>query len=289
MGIVPTGHIGGRGRDVALTHGSVAKPSWLPRLSDGSDLGPRPAALHDRYLQLYKTFADSWRVTDKTSMFVYEPGTSTETFTDRDWPAEHLPCTVKPGLGIPGAPVLKGMPVDRAELLCKMITDKDLHQFVVFDVATTGDPTFIQGYVDAQEHRHLGTSVRVGCYAGNNLNTRTPEGIAAPEPRRDERFVVVTAQVLPLTAGRPTPTGIVTFFIDGVPLRRPVSMDSRGWASVLLKHLKPGVHAIRAIYHGGGKYDYHGGTSGNHICTLGHDGELKHHSDEYDPPTAAHD
>jgi len=55
------------------------------------------------------------------------------------------------------------------------------------------------------------------------------ECIAEPEPRRDDRFVIVTAQVLPLTPGRPTPTGTVIFFIDGAPLRRPVPLDSRGW------------------------------------------------------------
>ena len=49
-----------------------------------------PASLQDRYAVLYKKFADSWRVTDKTSLFVYAPGTSTKTFTDRGWPAEEL-------------------------------------------------------------------------------------------------------------------------------------------------------------------------------------------------------
>ena len=43
--------------------GFVPKESWLPRLRNGVDVGPRPASLHDRYVTLYKTFADSWRVT----------------------------------------------------------------------------------------------------------------------------------------------------------------------------------------------------------------------------------
>ena len=267
MGIIPHGHTRGAGGDLFPAVG-ITQSSWLPRLRDGSDLGPRPAAPHDRYVQLYKTFADSWRVTDKMSLFVYAPGTNTETFTDRDWPAEQLPCKLKPGLGIPGAEVLKGMPIERAEVLCQLITDKDLHRSAVFDVATTGDPTFIRGYLDAQEHRYQGTSVLVNCFPSNKLNSRKPECIAEVEPPRDERYVVIAALVLALDPKRPTPTGTVTFFIDGVPLRRPVALDSRGWASAMLNHLKPGEHTIRASYHGGGKHDYHCSTSGNHICTL---------------------
>ena len=90
--------------------GFVPKGSWLPRLRNGVDVGPRPASLHDRYVTLYKTFADSWRVTDKTSLFVYAPGTSTKTFTDPDWPAEKLPCKLKPEFQIPGVKVHQGMP-----------------------------------------------------------------------------------------------------------------------------------------------------------------------------------
>jgi hypothetical protein len=279
MGIIPHGHPSGAGRDLAVAVG-ITQSSWLPRLRNGSDLGPRPAAPHDRYVQLYKTFADSWRVTDKTSLFVYAPRTNTETFTDRDWPAEQLPCKLKPGLGIPGADVLKGMPIERAEALCNLITDKDLHRSAVFDVATTGDPTFIRGYLDAQEHRYHGTSVRVNCFPSNKLNSRKPECIAELEPPRDESYVVIAAQVLALDPKRPTPTGTVTFFIDGVPLRRPVALDSRGRASAMLNHLKPGEHTIRATYHGGGKHDYHCSTSGNHICTLGEEGYRKQQTAE---------
>src|SRR5207344_3338086 len=95
--------------------------------------------LHDRYVTLYKTFADSWRITDKTSLFVYAPGTSTKTFTDPDWPAEKPPCKLKPEFQIPGVKVHPGMPVDRAEAICRIVTDKQLYKNCVFDVATTGD------------------------------------------------------------------------------------------------------------------------------------------------------
>src|SRR5205814_1363295 len=122
--------------------GFIPKGSWLPRLRNGTDVGPMPASLNDRHTVLYKKFADSWRVTDPASLFVYEPGTSTKTFTDLDWPAEKPPCKLKPQFQIPGVGVLKGMPVPEAEQICRVVTDKDLHAHCVFDVATTGDRVF---------------------------------------------------------------------------------------------------------------------------------------------------
>jgi hypothetical protein len=65
------------------TFGKLPRGSWLPALPNGAALGPMPASLHDRYVELFGKFADAWRVTDKTSLFDYAPGTSTATFTIR--------------------------------------------------------------------------------------------------------------------------------------------------------------------------------------------------------------
>ena len=261
--------------------GIIPKASWLPRLRNGSHLGPKPAALHDRYVALYKTFADSWRVTDKTSLFTYAPGTSTKTFTDPDWPAEHAPCNMKPEFQIPGAPVLKGMPIKRAEAICKMVTDKDLHKNCVFDVATTGDETFAQGYVLEQELRLYATSIRITCAQPSGL-TRSGE-LSGPTLRKRPHTVGVSATVLPRAKGRPTPTGSVTFFIDDVPLNRPVQLDDRGRAKVRIGRLKPGEHRIRATYSGGGKFEYHTSSSASHVCTIGPEGDLKPHRADHAP------
>ncbi len=110
---------------------------------------------------LYKTFADSWRVTDATSLFVYSADTSTKTFTDTDWPAQQAPCNVKPHLQIQGATLLPGMPIEKAEIACKLVTMADLNKNCVFDVATTGDETFVKGYLFEQEIRLAGTSVNL--------------------------------------------------------------------------------------------------------------------------------
>ncbi|MEJ0075759.1 MAG: Ig-like domain-containing protein [Alphaproteobacteria bacterium] len=247
--------------------GFVPKNSWLPRLRNGAAVGPRPANLHDRYVALYKTFADSWRVTDNTSLFVYAPGTSTKTFTDPDWPAEKPPCRLKPEFQIPGVDVHKGMPVAEAEVVCRAVTMKDLNANCVFDVATTGDKIFAEGYLLAQELRLSGTSVEIVGHEPLSRPGRSP--VTADEPRpAPGGSIVVTATVSPLAAGRPRPTGSVMFFVDGVPAKRPTELDGQAQARTTLTRLKPGEHKIRAAYSGGGKLDYHSSSSPNLLYTV---------------------
>jgi len=249
--------------------GFIPKGSWLPRLRNGVDVGPMPASLHNRYVTLYKTFADSWRVTDKTSLFVYARGTSTKTFTDPDWPAEKLPCKLKKEFQIPGVKVLQGMPVARAETICRVVSDKDLYKNCVFDVATTGDVTFAKGYVFAEEIRLYSTSIKIACQQAPSGQAYRPSQVTPGVPAQPKvPSVLVTATVLPLTQGRPIPTGTVTVFIDGVPMNRPMQLDDRGRARVRIAALKPGEHKIRATYSGGGKFDYHSSSSPTLLCTV---------------------
>jgi hypothetical protein len=262
--------------DVSVSHtsadegvmGFIPTGSWLPRLRNGVDVGPMPASLHDRYVMLYKTFADSWRVTDTTSLFVYAPGTSTKTFTDPDWPAEKLPCKLKPEFQIPGFKVQQSMPIERAEAICRVVTDKALHQNCVFDVATTGDEAFAKGYVFAEEIRQYGTKVTIKCYQP----PVRPYRLSRVEPDVDAqlpaRVTVVAATVVPLTPGGPIPTGTVTVFVDGVPMNRPTPLEDRGQARVKIAALKPGEHKIRATYSGGGKFDHHSSSSPTLLYTV---------------------
>ena len=243
--------------------GRIAKGQWLPRLPGGAMLGARPANLYDRHVALYKTFADAWRVTDATSMFEYAPGTSTATFTDVDWPhppiiddkEPHGPyrCTLKPGFQKPVTPIRENIPIEKAKQICKGVTEKDLHDNCVFDVVTTGDESFAKGYLIAQELRLCGSAVQI---VGHKPRTRPREPL------------VVTATVLPLTAGRPIPTGSVTFIIDGVPIKRATKLDKRGRARLKIADLKPGEHKIRATYSGGGECCYHSSSSPNLLHTV---------------------
>lgn len=226
--------------DVRISHtqgdegvmGKIPRGSWLPALPNGATVGPKPKALHDRYVALYQIFANAWRVTDATSMFVYAQGTSTATFTDVDWPAETPPSVLKPRFQIPGAPTLVGMPIADAEVICQGVTG-DQHADCVFDVATTGDEIFAKGYLFAQELSLRSTKVQI---VGDKEKTQPGESL------------VVTATVLPLASGRPVPTGSASFLVDGVAAAPPIALDEKGRAQLALDQLRPGTHLIRADY-----------------------------------------
>lgn len=126
--------------------GAIAPGSWLPALSDTTSLGPIPPSLHQRYVDLNQTFANSWRVTNTTSLFDYAPGTSTATFTNPAWPPENPPCV------IPASPIPPAKPMDpqRAQELCREITDENMNAQCVFDLTVTGEPKFAETYRTTQ-------------------------------------------------------------------------------------------------------------------------------------------
>jgi FtsP/CotA-like multicopper oxidase with cupredoxin domain len=206
--------------------GAIPAGTWLPLLPSGASVGPMSASVHDRYVTLYKTFADAWRLTDRSSLFVYEAGTSTSTFTDRDWPEGEPPCNLKPEFEIPGWVIPAGMPVEEAKQICEVVADEGLNQDCVFDVATTGDPDFARAYRITQELRRRSSAVQ----------------IVALEPG------VVTAIVSPLISGGPTPRGTVTFFVDDNAAGQPIELDADGRAKWTTEGIAEGTYAIRAVY-----------------------------------------
>ncbi len=246
--------------------GHIPGKSWLPRLRNGLDPGPRPASLADRYNMLYKTFADSWRITDKTSLFVYAPGTSTETFTDLEWPAQQAPCNVKPSLQIEGAVLLQGMPVEKAEIACKLVTMDDLHKNCVFDVATTGDETFAKGYIFEQELRLAGTSVHLTHTNLPNNPDRLPN--KPVDPKHPSGGILVVATVTAVTPGSPTPKGTVVFYANDKAVSSPVSVDAFGDARWKVSGLNKGNHSIKAIFTPEDKKVNHGSVSTGLIITV---------------------
>ncbi|MGH9872285.1 MAG: multicopper oxidase domain-containing protein [Pyrinomonadaceae bacterium] len=231
--------------------GSISEQTWLPTLPSGVTVGPMPESPHERYITLYKTFADAWRVTEESSLFMYARGTSTETFTDRDWPAETPPSVLKPQFQIPGFTPPLGIPVPEAAEICKEVTIDYLHAHCVFDVATTGDEGFAKAYLLQQDLRLHGSAVQI---SGDKEVTRSGEPL------------VVTAVVLPMTSGRPTPTGNVTFQVDGSVVGPSVQLDPEGRAQFTTQDLSVGEHKIRATYTSDG--EYHSSTSPNLIHTV---------------------
>jgi len=208
--------------------GALATGSWLPALPNGASLGPKPAALHQRYIDLHQTFANAWRVTDKTSLFDYAPGTSTATFTLPSWPNENLPCV------IPQSPPVKPLNPKIAQRLCREVTGKNMKADCIFDVTVTGEAGFAKAYLLAQRLRAGSTTTTVN-------DDKDPTQVGEP--------VTFTATVeRNASGGRSAPAGIVQFTLDGERVRAPVKLDSDGRAMWKTSTLKIGNHQVSASY-----------------------------------------
>lgn|GEM_PF-2182330 len=123
------------------TMGKLGKRSWLPALPDGTSLGAKPASEADRYKALYEKFADAWRVTDATSLFDYEPGTNTATFTRKEWPRNH-----PESCAIEGQTSVQAATEEVAEQACANIANAMTRADCVFDVMVTGNAGFAKSY-----------------------------------------------------------------------------------------------------------------------------------------------
>jgi hypothetical protein len=125
--------------------GAIAADSWLPALPDGTSMGAMPSLLHDRYVGLYHKFADAWRVTDRSSLFDYAPGTSTDTFTTGNWPPEQPPCVIR------GTQPVEPASEPFAKQACRGVVGESPYDNCVFDVMVTGNPGFAATYLLSQD------------------------------------------------------------------------------------------------------------------------------------------
>jgi hypothetical protein len=208
--------------------GAIARNTWLPLLPDGTSLGPIPAGLPQRYADLYQKFADGWRVTDRTSLFDYAPGTSTDTFTLRSWPPEKPPCVLPQT-----KPVLPASQLV-AERACIQITGKNRHADCVFDVTVTGERGFAKLYLLSQKIQ-----------AGSTTTTVTVD----EDPTQVGEWVTFTAIVAPnALASKGVPTGTVQFTLDGSKVGEPIKLDAKGRATWETSRLKVGRHSVAASY-----------------------------------------
>ena len=119
-----------------------AAPSGLgvPALPDGTVL-PSPSNDQQAYDYLYSQFADAWRVTDSTTLFDYDPGKSTASYTIKPYPTDGKVITLA-----------DLTPAQRAagEAACAAITNSVLHDDCVLDVGITGDTGFADAYASVQ-------------------------------------------------------------------------------------------------------------------------------------------
>lgn len=208
--------------------GPIADGSWLPALPNGSSVGSLPASLPARYETLYKKFADAWRVSNKDSLFDYAPGTSTNTFTNRDWPKENPPCILE------GTRPVEPASEEIAQRACRRVSDLNARANCVFDVRVTGNLGFATTYLTTQ--RVLADSTTTSLTSDSN-------------PSQAGEWVTFTASVVSNSSTTDDrPSGTVQFAVDGANAGAPVTIDSKERATWDTSALKVGAHRITATY-----------------------------------------
>ena len=130
-----------RGQGVGLLGPITPGNLGVPALPDGSQL-PAAPDFATRHATVYGQFADAWRVTDSTTLFDYDPGKSTATYTDRSFPSLQQDQAV--ASFSPNAQAA-------AATACASVTDAELQPECVFDVAATGDDGFALQYSAQQD------------------------------------------------------------------------------------------------------------------------------------------
>ncbi len=123
---------------------------------DGRNVGPDPT-----YDERYGQFAESWRISQSTSLFDYASGASTDTYTDRSFPDRETSVDSLPAADR-----------TRAEAVCRQagIIDAGTFEDCVLDYALTGDMSFVasaQGVDRIERYRAGALDVgRPGCPTG---------------------------------------------------------------------------------------------------------------------------
>ncbi|MEM8998584.1 MAG: Ig-like domain-containing protein, partial [Acidobacteriota bacterium] len=226
--------------------GFVEPGQWLPALSDGTYLGPKPVDSWDRYMELNQLFSDSWRITDASSLFDYAPGTSTATFTQLGWPVEDATSCELPDLGS-----VRPVDQDIAAAACADLVDREDRHNCTVDVAVTGELEFAATYVLAQKLEQGGTQVEVH-----------PD-FEFTQAGKVATFVAVVKRSLTgerLTSKREggvLDVGEVQFFLEGRPVGAPVKVDENGRARWTSGALQVGTHRVSARFQPAPNNDLH--------------------------------
>ena len=125
------------GQLVGLAGDADGSPEGDLRARDGTVVEPVPGTFT---APLYSVFGDSWRVTPEESLFDYDPGTSTATYTDREYPS-----------AVASVDTLDAAVRDRAEQLCGGAGLEAAYlDACTLDVGLTGDTGFVSASVAAQ-------------------------------------------------------------------------------------------------------------------------------------------
>ncbi len=101
----------------------------------------------DSSSEIHEVFGESWRITEQTSRFDYEPGSNTDSFTDRSFPTEYV-----------DADDLDPNMREEAAAACRAagVTLEPFHTSCVLDYGLTQSPEFIAAgglFADAEDAR----------------------------------------------------------------------------------------------------------------------------------------
>lgn len=219
--------------DTTATEGimGLTKDDWLPALSDGTTVGDKADKLDERYVQLYETFADSWRVgsEDKPSLFDYDDDTSTATFTLDEWP-RHEPnsCLLE------GEPKVEPVDIAVAEKACSEVVDENNRENCIFDVSATGHTGFADAYVRTEQ------------LIPGATRTTLVQDKNSSKPGTSVTFTA-TVQRTVSTIGKIT-SGRVQFVVDGKNTGDPIEFDTDGNAVWSTSNLTNGNHEVEARF-----------------------------------------
>ena len=117
----------------------------VPALPDGTQLLAAPDP-ETRDKTLYGQFADAWRVSDSTTLFDYDAGKSTATYTDHNFPSDVARQALEAALASPDPNQQAA-----AQQACSALTDSELQEDCQYDVFATGDDGFVQQYAVTQD------------------------------------------------------------------------------------------------------------------------------------------
>jgi hypothetical protein len=193
--------------------------------------------MHDRYVELYMKFADSWRVNNDTSLFDYAPDTSTRTFTFKEWPKEDAPYVIGNG------PVAKPVARNVATQLCRGVVGKNNNADCVFDVMVTGNRGIAKAHLLTQQIRAGLTSIFV---RDDRATSRDKEMVTFTASVA--RHAVITLKEIAGKGERGVPTGTVQFTINGTNVGEPAKLNVRGQAMLKLPRLKVEKQKVGARY-----------------------------------------
>lgn len=110
------------------------------------------------YNELYPRYADSWRIKQSESLFIYDTGKNTDTYTDRNFPRTSLNLT--------------SAQRNAAKTICEKagVTDPILLENCIIDVASTSNNTSLaEHYYEAQVSTQVLESFSIGGFSSSDV------------------------------------------------------------------------------------------------------------------------